>query len=312
MRIIFFGTSEFALPALEALAASRHSIVAVVTAGDKKRGRGLILSFSPIKIFSQQKNLHLLQPQRLDSPAFLTRLKKELCDLFIVCAYGKILTKQLLSMPKIYAINLHGSLLPKYRGAAPVNWAIINGEKESGVTIIKMNELMDQGEIMLQKKLKINDTDTAISLSEKLAQIGKQTLLEALDLIADKKATFTKQDEGQVSFAPKLKKQDGLINWRAAAQEIDQRIRGLVPWPGAFTYLDKKILKIWQGLALDNQKTQLSPGEILEVNSQKGILVATGQGQLLITELQLAGKNKMPATEFIRGHKLETGKILGE
>lgn len=310
MKIVFFGTSDFAVAALEALSLTSHKISMVVTAADKRKGRGQRVGFSPVKLFAQKKRLTLFQPRDLQDRKFLQALKTEGADLFVVAAYGKILTKQVLQIPRIYAINLHASLLPKYRGAAPVNWAIIKGEKLSGVTVFKMNEYMDRGEIILQEKVNISSDETSISLGAKLSKLAAQALPGAIELIEQGRASLSVQDETRATFAPKLEKKDGLIDWRKSAGEINSRIRGLQPWPGAFTYLDNKLLKIWQGQVVTGDKSKQA-GQILRVDKQKGILVQTGRGQLLISMLQLEGKRKMSAAEFISGKKLETGKNLG-
>ncbi len=311
MKIVFFGTSDFAVSTLKALFSSKHKILGVVTAVDKAKGRGLKFSFSPVKAFAQKKDSSLIQPANLQDAQFIQSLKNVQADLFVVCAYGKILTKEVLQIPRKYAINLHTSLLPKYRGAAPINWAIIRGEKETGVTIFKMNEYMDRGEIILQKKIDISGSDTAVSLAEKLSKVGAEALLKALDLIEQGRATFTLQDESQASVAPKLKKEDGLINWEVQASEIYNRIRGLQPWPGAFTYFENKLLKIWESKVVEGKKDK-RPAEIVDVDSKSGILVQTGKDKLLIAVLQLEGKRKMSAAEFILGHSIKIGEKLGK
>jgi len=311
MKIIFFGTSEFAVPTLKEISLSRHKILAVVTAADKRKGRGQVLSFSPVKLFAQKEGLALFQPADLQDAEFVQFLKKEPADLFVVCAYGKILTKELLQIPEKFAINLHASLLPGYRGAAPVNWAIINGESQTGVTVFKMDECIDRGEIILQKKTDISSLDSAVNLGQRLANIGAGAIMQALDLIEQGKAGFASQDKTRVSLAPKLKKEDGLINWQEQALQIHNRIRGLQPWPGAFTYLEDKLLKICQSRVVEGGKDK-APGEIVGIDSKLGILVQTGRAQLLITALQLEGKKKMSAAEFILGYNIEIGKRLGK
>ncbi len=243
MKIVFFGTSDFAVPLLKMLS-SKHKILGVVTAPDKKKGRGRKLGVSPIKALAQKKDLCIFQPETLREAAFIKALKSASAELFVVCAYGKILTKDILHLPKNYAINLHASLLPKYRGAAPINWAIVKAEKTSGITVFKMDEHMDRGEIILQQKENISLSDTAITLAEKLSKIGAEGVLKAIDLTEGGRATFAMQDEGQASYGPRLKKEDGLISWGLKAHQIHNRIRGLKPWPGAFTYLEGKLLKI--------------------------------------------------------------------
>ncbi len=311
MKIIFFGTSDLAVTALEELLLSKHKILAVVTAPDKRKGRGQRMGVSLVKVFAQKKSLPIFQPRNLQDTKFIQALKSKSVDLFVVCAYGKILTKDILQIPKDFAINLHTSLLPKYRGAAPINWAIIKGERETGVTVFKMNEYMDRGDIILQQKTDISSFDTAIGLTEKLARLGAQVLLKAIDLIEQKAATFRPQDENQVSFAPKLKKEDGLIDWQATAFEIHNRIRGLQPWPSAFTYFENRLLKIWRSLVIESTK-DAKAGEVVDVDIKKGILVQTGRDMLLITSLQLEGKRKMSAKEFILGHKIKAGEKLGK
>ncbi len=313
MRIIFFGTSNLAVTALKRLLLSKHKILAVVTAPDRRKGRGQRMGVSLVKLFAQKqkRGLTLFQPVDLRDAEFIQALRSKSADLFVVCAYGKILTKNILQIPKDFAINLHASLLPKYRGAAPINWAVIKGEKETGATVFKMDEYMDRGEIILQQKIDIFPLDTTISLTEKLSKIGAEALLKAIDLIEQKSAAFIPQDETQASVAPKLKKEDGVIDWEAGAYEIHNRIRGLQPWPSAFTYFGNKLLKIWHGLVINSSK-DAEAGKIVDVDSKRGILVQTGQDMLLITALQLEGKKKMSAAEFILGHRIKVGERLGK
>lgn len=310
MKIIFFGTADFAVAALAALLRSQHHILAVVTVADKRRGRGLNLHSSPVKMLAEHQNLAILQPEDLTNADFLKTLEKEKADLFAVCAYGKILTKKVLQIPQRLAINLHASLLPKYRGAAPLNWAIIQGERQTGVTVFKMDEFMDKGKIILQRATPILPADTALSLAERLSGLGAQALVEAVDLIAQDKAHFTAQDEAAASYAPKLKKADGLINWKASAGDIAQRIRGLVPWPGGFTYFQGKLLKIWQAEIVSGGADK-EAGEIVEIDRRNGILVQAGKDRLLLTVLQLEDKRKMSAQEFILGQRIKVGEKLG-
>lgn len=309
MQIVFFGTADIAVPALAALA-RQHQVLAVVTATDKKKGRGLHLGLAPVKITAQQNGWPVLQPADLGDHSLIRGLKEKKADLFVVCAYGKILPKEILKIPRIYTINLHMSLLPKYRGAAPINWAIINGEQHTGVTIFKMDEHMDQGDIILQKEQPILDADTSESLGRKLAGLGKTALLEALELISQGKAELTKQRQEEVSLAPKLKKEDGLIDWGRPALEIHNRVRGLQPWPGAHTYFRDRLLKIWESEVIPAQEKRTAGG-IIMVEKKGTLAVDTGKESLLLKTLQLAGKRKMSAREFITGHKIEIGERLG-
>ncbi len=309
MKIVFFGTSDFAVPLFNALS-SKHEILGVVTAPDKKKGRGRKLGASPIKALAQKRGLLLLQPEALREITFIKTLNSASAELFVVCAYGKILTKEILQLPKNYALNLHASLLPKYRGAAPINWAVVKGEKESGITVFKMDEHMDRGEIILQQKTDLSDSETSLTLGMRLSEIGAQAVLEAIGLIESGRATFARQDEGQASYAPRLKKEDGLIDWGLEAYQIHNRIRGLKPWPGAFTHLEGKLLKILAGKVMPGPGGR-APGQIAQVGKE-GILVQTGKDGLLLTSLQLEGKRRMSASEFILGHKIKSGEKLGK
>ena len=310
MKIVFFGTSEFAVPALRELSGSRHKVLALVTQPDRKRGRRLLLSPPPTKVVALTKDIPVFQPQDASGAESIEYLKKLAADLFVVISFGQILKKEVLSIPVLYSINLHGSLLPKYRGAAPTNWAIINGEKTTGVTVIKMNEKMDEGDIILKKEITLDDEDTNITLSEKLSELGAGALIETIDLIEGKnKAAFTKQDLKFATYAPKLKKEDGLIDWKNQAINIHNRVRGLLPWPGAYTHFEGKVIKILRtevvsGLTSDSKAR---PGKIIDIVNGKGILVRTGSEDISITHLQLEGKKAMDADSFLRGHKLSTG-----
>ncbi len=309
MRIVFFGTAEFAVPSLCSLAESRHLVVAVVTQPDRKKGRGLVISPPPIKIAALKYNLSVYQPQILSEPKLIDYLKSLEPEVFVVVSYGQILKKEILSLPSFCAINLHGSLLPKYRGAAPINWAIICGETKTGLTIIKMDEYIDRGDIILQEEIDIENDDTAVSLSQKLSVVGADLLLKAIELIEGGKVSFIAQDKTSTSYAPRLKKSDGLINWDSPAAEIRNRVRGLVPWPCAYSYYKGKLLKIWRGEVKSGLSAE--PGRILEI-SKEGILVACGKDNLLIKELQLEGARRMSSEQFIIGHKIDLGYKLGK
>ncbi len=312
MKIVFFGTSEFAIPALKALLESPHKVLAVVTQPDRKRGRQLKLSPSPIKVLAMTHDIKVYQPQNASDAESVQYLKNLCADLFVVVSFGQILKKQVLSLPEVYSINLHGSLLPKYRGAAPTNWAIINGDSTTGVTTIKMNENMDEGDVILKKELKIDKDDTNITLSEELSELGADVLLEAIDLIANKKATFTKQDDSIATYAPKLKKKDGLIDWKEDAAKIRNKVRGYIPWPGAYTYFNGKILKVLETEVLSRDAGKFGKtGEVVDIVKNKGIAVRTGEGNLVIKYLQLEGKKILDTDSFLRGHRIVLGYIFG-
>jgi len=311
MKIIFFGSGKFALPILEALLESNHRVIAVVTVPDKKMGRHLRLILSPTKELALSKNLTLFQPVNVNSSDSIKYLKSQDADLFIVTNFGQILTKQVLQIPKIFAINAHASLLPKYRGASPINWAIINNEAETGITIIKMSEFMDKGDIILREKIVILASDDSISLREKLSNLAASCLIKALDKIESGDRFFVRQTDTEASLAPKLKKQDGLIDWSKPAIEIHNRVRGLLPWPGSFTYYKNKLLKVYKAeVEAVIAQPEKSAGTIVKV-SNEGIFVTTGQGILLIIKLQLESGKIMDGRSFIAGHKINVGEKLG-
>ncbi|MDP2943857.1 MAG: methionyl-tRNA formyltransferase [Candidatus Omnitrophota bacterium] len=313
MNIVFFGSSSFGGPSLESLLDSKHRIFCVVTQPDRQKGRGLVKVATPIKILALNKRLKFYQPDNVNSTQSIELLKSLKADLFIVIAYGQILSADILRTPKIFSINLHASLLPKYRGAAPINWAIINGETLTGLTIIKMNEKIDAGEIILQKKVDIEPTDTEITLEERLAKQGADLLLECLNKMEEDSLSLLRQDETLVSFAPKLNKNDGLIDWQKEAVKIQNLIRGVEEWPAAFTYYKGKILKIFKVTISSPTDNGLAgqPGEVVRVD-KKGILVATGKYNLLIEELQLQGGRRMKVEEFICGHQICAGERLSK
>jgi methionyl-tRNA formyltransferase len=308
MKIIFFGSSEFAVESLEKLANSQNEIVCVVTQPDRKKGRNLLFSSTAVKSTAVKFNLRLLQPEETDSN-FIKTLKKFEAELFVVISYGIILPKELLVIPKKMAINVHASLLPKYRGAAPINWAIIRGEKQTGITIIKMNELMDQGKIIYQKEMAIEDIDTSDTLNRKLSILAAECLIKTIKDIENDKINFIEQDVKKATYAPKLTKSHGAIDWSKSAKEIHNQIRGTIPWPGSYTHWQGKLLKIWESNVLASENRAFRPGEIIAV-SKDGILVKTGQNSLIIETLQLEAAKKLNAEQFICGHKIKQGDIL--
>lgn len=306
MKIVFMGTPEFALPTLKNLVASEHQVVSVVTQPDRPKGRGQGLTASPIKMFALQSGIDVLQPEKASAKEFVQALSNLAPDLIVVVAYGQILRKEVLEIPRLFCMNLHSSLLPKYRGAAPINWAIINGEKETGVTTMKMDAGMDTGDILLTEITPIADSDNAQTLHDKLAEAGGSLVIETLRRLEEDSLTPKPQDSGQATLAPKLKKEDGLIHWDKDAVNLRNLIRGLEPWPGAFTYLKSKRLRL---CAVDTAsgEPQDHPGEVARI-SDHGIEVGTGNGRLIITELQSEGKKRMSAKSFLSGHKVTKGE----
>lgn len=310
MNIVFFGSGRFAVKSLEALVSAGHNIALVVTQPDKPKGRHLNYLPTQVKVKAEELKLKCYQPKDPNTEESLDYLRQFPADVFMVIAYGSILKNPLLGLPKLYPLNLHASLLPKYRGAAPINWAIINGEKETGISIIKMNERMDAGNILLQKKLAIEQDDTAQTLEEKLAILAAQSSLEAIEIIGKSSVKFIAQDGGQeASFAPKLEKSHGLINWNNDALSIINQIRGLIPWPGAFTYYKGRLVKIWSaGVSENNDAAKAA--RILSI-SKNGIIIGCAKGALRITELQLEGGKRLTTEAFLAGHKLVAGDKFG-
>ncbi|MCC6758469.1 MAG: methionyl-tRNA formyltransferase [Candidatus Omnitrophica bacterium] len=312
MKIIFFGSDDFAAENLMRLLEEKFAVAACVTQPDRPSGRGLQVIASPIKIIARDRNIPILQPEKLRDEDFLKRIKSFGADLFVVIAYGQILPSLVLKMPKIFCINVHGSLLPKYRGAAPVNWAVINGDKETGFTIMKMSPKMDAGEIIVQEKLNIDDDETSESLRTRMAKASAVRLCKVVKDIGAGKFTLTPQDESKVTFAAKLTKELGKINWNKSAQEIHDLVRGLLPWPGAFTSCNGKVLKILQTkVAKVGTDTYLSvPGTISQINKD-GILVATGKGSLLLQFVHPESSKLIPAHALASGQRLQVGMLLG-
>lgn len=310
MKIVFFGSSQFAVPSLRALKAAGYKISYVITQPDRLKGRGLHLEATAVKQVALGFKLRIYQPEKINTAETISLIKQLNPDLFVVVSYGQILSKAILGLPNIFAVNAHASLLPKYRGAAPINWAVINGEQSSGVTIIKMSEKMDAGEIILQKQINIKEDDTSLTLSEKLSVLAAELLVGSLKRMKNDDFKLIPQADG-ATFAPKLKKENGLIDWQAAAGNIYNLVRGCLSWPGAYTHYKGKILKIYKARVTgsSSQRVIKSAGEIIEV-SKHNIIVACGKDNLAVEELQIEGKRRMEVGEFITGHKISVGDML--
>ncbi|MDD5253159.1 MAG: methionyl-tRNA formyltransferase [Candidatus Omnitrophica bacterium] len=312
MKIVFFGSAHFAVPALEALIKSKHELVCVVTQPDKKRGRHLHISETDVKSIAVAAGLKTFQPENIKSKESVDFLKKLDADLFVIVAYGQIFSQEVLDIPKIMPINIHASLLPRYRGAAPINWAIINADKQAGVSIMYVSLKTDSGPVILQKEIKIEDIDTAVTLEEKLRNLGAELLVDALKIIDNRSYCLLEQDEDKVILAPKLKKEDGLIDWNEPAAAIHNQVRGVLPWPGAFTFFRGKMLKVFQTDVLPIfPNHQPFPGEVIRADKH-GIVVACGRGFLNLKELQLEAGKRMSGQNFIIGHRLKLGEVLGK
>ena len=307
MNIIFFGSDDFALVSLERLFRSNNKVLACVTQPDKPKGRGMKLQPSVIKEFAVRSKIPVLQPDFLRYDDVIEQLKAFQADLFIVIAYGKILPPEILLLPNIFCVNVHGSLLPKYRGAAPINWAIINGDKKTGVTVMKLNEMMDAGEIISQQEIDIAEDDTAISLRMKMAQIGAELLAETIATIENKTFKLTKQDFSMVTNASKLTKELGIIRWTEKAQTIHDLARGLLPWPGAFTFYKGKRLKVLETRIKDDKLPSAAmSGCILEIG-KNGFVVAASDKPILVTQVHYEDGKPMNAYSFAQGHRLVPG-----
>ncbi len=304
MRLVFMGTPQFAVQPLRALAAAGHEIVGVVTRIDKPAGRGRLLSSPRVKRAAEEMGLAVFQPRRVREPEFITALKNLNPEVIIVAAYGQILPADVLTLPIYGCINIHASLLPRYRGAAPINWAIIRGDKETGITIMQMDEGMDTGSILLQESIQIDQKDTAGMLTEKLSALGAGLITTALPLIAIGKLPPLAQDNSRATLAPLLKKGDGQIDWNLSAVEIHNRVRGLSPWPGAFTFLDGKLIKIIESEVVAGDG---APGLLCKADKH-ALITGTGNGLLRILSIQPEGKKPMTTGEFLRGHRGLLGK----
>jgi methionyl-tRNA formyltransferase len=309
VNVVFMGTSAFAVPTLERLVASRHNVVAVVTQPDRPQGRGRRIAAPPVKQVATAQRLHMLQPRRASDPQFLAELKSLAPQVIVVAAYGQLLRPALLSIPPLGCVNVHASLLPKYRGAAPINWAIIQGERVTGVTIMLIDETLDTGPILLQAELAIEPFDDAGSMQERLATCGAATLLHALDAMASETLTPVPQNHEKATYAPKLRKEDGIIVWNRSADDLAHLIRGVTPWPGAVTTHQGKPLRIWRAepRAMSGSR---KPGRVVTIDA-RGIWVETGDGYLVLIEVQPASGRRMAAVAYARGHALRSEDVLG-
>jgi methionyl-tRNA formyltransferase len=310
MRLVFMGTPDFASASLEALLRSDDSVIGVVTQPDRPKGRGQILTPSPVKLLAQREQIPLLQPLKMKDPEFLHALAGWKPDLITVAAFGRILPPVILSLPPRGCINVHGSLLPKYRGAGPIQWAIINGETETGITTMLMDEGMDTGAMLLQEAAPITLDDTGGTLSSRLAEIGGRLLVETIARLKAGTLVPQPQDASRATFAPLLKKEDGAIDWALPATALANRVRGLSPWPGAYTTVaggDR--WTIWRALALPGPVTK-PPGVIVAVTNES-IHVATGDGVLAVMELQPANSRRMAVSQYLAGHPIAVGVQLG-
>ena len=307
-RIIFMGTPEFALPALEALARSRHTVVAVITQPDRAKGRGRKLTAPPIKVAAERLGLAVIQPITIKTASFAERMQSLTPDLCVVVAFGQILPPSVLCLPRIGAVNIHASLLPLYRGPAPIQWAIINGEKTTGVTTMFMDTGLDTGNILMSAATEIAPEDTAATLHERLAHMGADLLLQTLETFASGAVHPIPQDHERATYAPLLAKTDGRIHWALSAERIANFVRGMTPWPGAFTFHGQTRLRVLTAGPL-SVETDATPGTVVQSFPDE-LRVATGKGLLRVTRIQSSSGKQLPVIEFLRGYRLPPGSVL--
>lgn len=309
MRIVYMGTPDFAVPPLRAMAQAGYEIAAVVTQPDKPRGRGKSLQPTPVKEEALRLGIAVWQPQKVREPAFIEELRGLHPDIIVVAAFGQIIPKDILDMPPFGCVNIHASLLPKYRGAAPIQQAVIDGEKESGVTIMRMGTGIDTGDMIAKVVVPLSEEETGGSLFDKLAEAGADLLVKTLPDIFEGRAVYEKQpEESPTPYAGMITKEMGRMDFSKSASELERLVRGLNPWPSAFTFLNGKTLKVWKSAAVQ-EKTNAAPGTVVG-SGKEGIRVACGEGVLLLTEVQLEGKKRMGAEAFLRGCPVETGLVL--
>lgn len=315
MKIVFMGTPDFAVGALKALLAAGHEITAVVTQPDKAKGRSGKPSFSPVKECALEAGIPVLQPVRIKRTEAVEELKKYEADVFVVAAFGQILSKEILDMPRYGCLNIHASLLPKYRGSSPIQWAVINGEEKTGVTIQQMNEGIDTGDILYRKEIYLNKKETGESLFARLSVLGAEAITEALSLLEKGELTAVPQKEEDATYTVMLSKAMGEIDWNKSAEEIERLVRGLNSWPSAYTFFEGKQLKIWEadtGIGSLEEKglKGIKPGTVVAIEKNR-FAVACETEVLWINSLQLEGKKRMCTHDFLLGNAMQTGMILG-
>ena len=311
MKIIFMGTPDFAAGALKALIGAGHEIILAVTQPDKPKGRSKELVPSPVKVCAAEHGIPVFQPRRIKVPEAVEELRKFQADICVVAAFGQILSQEILDMPRFGCLNIHASLLPKYRGASPIQHVILNGEERTGITVMQMDAGLDTGDMLYKKEIPIEKTDNYETLHDKLMVLGGEAIVEALSLLEQGKLIPQKQQDDLSCYAPLIDKSMGEIDFSKDAETIDRQIRGMTPWPSAFTFYRGKQLKVWLAESTITENTfGRTPGEILQV-SKDCVTVAAGKGALRIYELQLEGKKRMTARDFLLGIKMQPGENLG-
>lgn len=317
MRIVFMGTPDFAVPSLRMLVEEGYEVAAVVTQPDRPKGRKRELTPSPVKVFALERGLPVLQPEKMRAAEAVEAVAAYRPELIVTAAYGQILPRAVLDLPRLGCVNVHGSLLPRYRGGAPIQRCVINGEKVTGVTLMYMAEGLDTGDMIARVEVPITDEDTAGTMFEKLSAAGAELLREWLPRIAEGTAPREPQNDAEATYAPNLTREDERIDWSGTAREVFNRVRGLSPMAGGFTYWNGEVFKVWgcripqeSDKQLRREWEAMAPGSVLETGAF-GIRVRTGDGSIVLTEVQPAGKKTLPAAEFAKGARLAPGTVLG-
>ena len=308
MKVIFMGTPDLSVGTLEALIDAGHEVVLVVTQPDKPKGRGGKVLYTPVKEAALAHDIPVYQPVKIREPECIEELRKYKADIMVVIAFGQILPKEILEMTPYGCVNVHASLLPAYRGAAPIQWAVISGDKVSGVTTMQMDEGLDTGDMLLKEEIVLDEKETGGSLHDKIADAGARLCIETLKALEQGTVTPVKQGESTTEYARMLDKRMGNISWEKPAEEIERLIRGLNPWPSAYTDCNGKVIKIWQAEVCEGDTKEV-PGTVVKVEKD-GFYVQTGKDLLKVTELQIPGKKKMDAGAFLRGCRIENGEVL--
>ena len=309
MKTVFMGTPDFAAVILDALAGSRHDVAYAVTQPDKAKNRGKKVQYTPVKELALAKGIEVLQPEKVrGNQEFIALLRECGPDIMIVAAYGQILPEEVLEIPRYGCINVHASLLPKLRGAAPIQKAIIDGEKETGVTIMQMAEGLDTGDMLLKEAVEIGGMNYS-QLHDRLAEIGSRLLLKTLDMIEEGRVQPEKQDDSLSTYAHMISKQDGRISFEKSPEEIERLIRGFDPWPGAFCDCGEAVMKLWKAEPIDESTGETEPGTVISAD-EKGLKIACGGRALMVTEIQMPGKKRVSVKEYLKGNKIEKGTIL--
>lgn len=311
MKIVFMGTPDYAAEALRALIRAGHEITAVVTQPDKPQGRSKELIPSPVKVCAMEHGIPVMQPRRIKTPEAVAELKSYPADVYVVAAFGQILSQEILDIPRYRSLNIHASLLPKYRGCSPIQHVIIDGEEKTGITIMQMDAGIDTGDMLYKKEIDILPEDNYETLHDKLMVLGGEAIVEALVLLEEGKLVPKKQNGEESCYAPMIDKKMGKVDFSKSAVEIDRLIRGMTPWPSAYTSYNGKQLKIWKAVPEGTDGQSAEPGTILSVEKDS-VVVAAGKGSLRIFELQLEGKKRMSTRDFLLGVKMQPGQVLGQ